>query len=115
MPKVFEVSAASHDRIVGAISHLPHALASCLVLATKGPAHQFAAQGFRDTTRVAAGDPSIWFPIFQANAAELARLLLNLERELSRLRRALTHKKEPEVRKILADAARIRQQISALR
>lgn len=112
MPKVVEISASEHDRVVGQISHLPHAAAACLMLAAKGPALKFAAQGFRDTTRIAAGDPSIWLPIFQANRRVLAELLAEYEKSLSRLRRSLGKKKAGELQKILAQAARIRQEIS---
>ena len=60
----------SHDRIVAAISHVPHAVVSALVdaVARREPeALEFAARGFRDTTRIAASDPDVWTEIFLAN------------------------------------------------
>jgi prephenate dehydrogenase len=60
----------THDRVVAAISHLPHAVAAALVEAAHGfeaAALDFAARGFKDTTRIAAGDPQMWQEIFRAN------------------------------------------------
>lgn len=62
-----------HDQIVAAVSHLPHAVAACLAnavapAADKDPALlALAAGGFRDTTRVASGDPKLWVDIFRYN------------------------------------------------
>jgi len=82
----------SHDEIVAHLSHLPHLLASafCAYLGTRDPnwAH-FAGPGLRDTTRVAAGDPSLWKAIALENREEILRALDGFETELLHLRSAL--------------------------
>jgi prephenate dehydrogenase len=68
--RVLTLDADTHDRLVGAVSHLPHLVACALVAAVEGwqpAAFDLAARGFRDTTRVAAGDPELWRDIFLAN------------------------------------------------
>jgi prephenate dehydrogenase len=63
-----------HDRVVAAISHLPHLVADALVDAVvrfEPGATAFAASGFRDTTRIAASDPAMWQEIFVANREAL--------------------------------------------
>lgn len=60
----------THDRVVAAISHLPHAAAWALVDAVgrfEPGALAFAARGFKDTTRIAASDPPMWTEILLAN------------------------------------------------
>lgn len=60
----------THDRVVAAISHLPHVAAWALVDAVgrfEAGALAFAARGFKDTTRIAASDPAMWTEILLAN------------------------------------------------
>ena len=72
--RVVSVEAEEHDRIVAMISHVPHVAASSLVLLADahadagGDIFQFAGGGFRDTTRIAAGDPALWAEILCSNA-----------------------------------------------
>jgi prephenate dehydrogenase len=64
----------THDRVVSAISHLPHLVAYALVEAAarvESSALDFAARGFKDTTRIAASDPDVWREIFLANRGPL--------------------------------------------
>lgn len=73
--RVTELEPDAHDRAVAAISHLPHLVACALVEAVTRDAPgalPIAARGFRDTTRIAAGNPRMWQEIFLANRAPLA-------------------------------------------
>lgn len=74
--QIHPMSAAEHDDIFAAVSHLPHLLAFALVdmLAAMPRADQyfhFAASGFRDFTRIAAGSPEMWRDISAANRVAL--------------------------------------------
>ncbi len=65
---VQEMDAEEHDKKVACISHLPHVIATALVsCADEQGAMSMASTGFRDTTRVASGNPLIWRDIFQTN------------------------------------------------
>ena len=77
---VHEISAAEHDDVFAAVSHLPHLLAFALVdmLAGMPRADQYfhyAASGFRDFTRIAAGSPEMWRDISAANRIALREQL----------------------------------------
>ncbi|RJE90055.1 prephenate dehydrogenase [Paenibacillus sp. 1011MAR3C5] len=78
---IVKVDADSHDDIVGAISHLPHMIAVALVNQVRGYNERndlyqsLAAGGFRDITRIASGDPSLWRDILIDNRHVLLRLI----------------------------------------
>ena len=81
------MSAAHHDRIFSAVSHLPHMLAYSLVhlIAGRPDARElfdFAASGFRDFTRIAGSSPEMWRDIALQNRAAL---LAEIDRYASRL------------------------------
>ena len=94
--RLFRMSAAEHDKVFAAVSHLPHLLAYALVndIAGRGNSAQlfgYAAGGFRDFTRIASSHPEMWRDICVANkdallaevdryAAQLAALRPMIER-----------------------------------
>lgn len=67
------MSPAQHDRIVSLVSHIPHVVAFSLAGAVPSDALAYAAEGFRDTTRVASSDPEMWADIFISNKDEVIR------------------------------------------
>jgi prephenate dehydrogenase len=89
---VLVLSAADHDRLVAVVSHVPHLVAATLMnAATDGAAHdgallRLAAGGFRDMTRVAAGQPEIWPDICAENAAAIVNALDALVTDLAAMR-----------------------------
>lgn len=70
-----------HDRVVAAISHLPHLVASSLVNLIKdsdtpeGTMKQVAAGGFKDITRIASSSPEMWEQICMTNVEPIAGIL----------------------------------------
>ena len=69
-----------HDDLVSRSSHLPHVVAAELANYVLSPVHpkeqgMLCANGFRDTTRIAAGSPEMWRDIALANRKNLARVL----------------------------------------
>ena len=88
---VFTMPPAEHDRLLAATSHAPHVLAAALAAATPAAARQFTAGGWRDTTRIAAGDPDLWADILLDNAAAvgkaLSRIAATTEKMLTALER----------------------------
>lgn len=65
--RVTVMSPAEHDRTVSLISHLPHVVAFSLAGAVPLDQTRYAAEGFKDTTRVASSDPDLWADIFLTN------------------------------------------------
>jgi len=71
------IDAETHDREMAAISHLPHVLANALVTAASrslpgGDRPPEVGRSFRDATRVAGANPSIWADIFASNSEAVA-------------------------------------------
>jgi prephenate dehydrogenase len=76
--QVLKMSAENHDAAFAAVSHLPHLLAFAYFGAvTNQPAGKdflsLAGPGFRDFTRIAASDPTIWRDILMANREEILK------------------------------------------
>lgn len=71
--KVSVLTAAQHDRAISLVSHLPHVVAFSLAGAVPREALGYAAEGFKDTTRVASSDAALWSDIFLTNRAEVIR------------------------------------------
>lgn len=77
-----------HDKILAATSHLPHILAFSLVdmLGQRDEQEaifKYAAGGFRDFTRIASSDPTMWTAICEANKIEILQLLEQFKAELT--------------------------------
>lgn len=115
--RVSVMSPRGHDRVVAAISHLPHLLAASLVNASAGligekTALGYAGSGFRDTTRVAAGGAGIWAEIAAENAVEILRAVAALERQLSSLKKALRGEDGEALRALLSRASALRRRFN---
>ena len=114
---VVAVDADDHDRLVAVASHVPHLLAGALMNEASRVAEedtvllQLAAGGFRDMTRVAAGDPAIWPDVLFENRAAISQSLQALEARLAGLRAALNNNDHDAVANDLLSAASARRQL----
>jgi prephenate dehydrogenase len=114
---VVAVSAQDHDRLVAIASHVPHLLAGSLMNEASQVAEQdavllqLAAGGFRDMTRIAAGDPAIWPDILFENRDAVAQSLEALEGRLKNLREALLDDGREVILESLLSAASARRQL----
>ncbi|MTI14045.1 bifunctional prephenate dehydrogenase/3-phosphoshikimate 1-carboxyvinyltransferase [Sansalvadorimonas verongulae] len=77
---VLEMDVEHHDQVLARTSHLPHLLAFSLVDTLAGDRDsqdifRYAAGGFRDFTRIAASDPTMWHDVFVANRNALLEAL----------------------------------------
>ena len=85
-----------HDRVLAIVSHLPHLIAfticgtaSSLEGETQREVLQFAASGFRDFTRIAASDPTMWRDIFLNNREALLEMLARFMEDAQAMSRAV--------------------------
>jgi prephenate dehydrogenase len=88
------MDAKHHDSIFAATSHLPHILAFALVDMLGHQDEQteifkYAAGGFKDFTRIASSDPSMWKDICKANKHEILPLIEQLKGELAKIQQYL--------------------------
>lgn len=94
--EVLQMAVERHDEVLAATSHLPHILAFSLVdtLAREQDSTEifrYAAGGFRDFTRIAASDPTMWHDICIANKQQLLNQIDNFTAGLAELRTAIEH------------------------
>lgn len=109
---VVAMTAAEHDRQVSRISHLPHAVAAALVRAAGSKGLPLAGPGYRDTTRVAGGPAAMWSEILLGNREEILSGIKEFHAHLQDLETALTKRDAAAITKFLADAAKIRRNLS---
>ena len=88
------IDPADHDRLMAAVSHLPHVVANLLVAqaaeALGGETIPATGPSFRDATRVAGANPALWDQIYRANASALGSQIDDLVRRLGEVRALLT-------------------------
>jgi cyclohexadieny/prephenate dehydrogenase len=85
-----------HDLVLAITSHLPHLIAYTIVgtadeleEVTSSEVIKFSAGGFRDFTRIAASDPTMWRDVFLANKEAVLEMLGTFNEDLSKLTRAI--------------------------
>ena len=85
-----------HDLVLAVTSHLPHLIAytfvgtaSDLVEVTRSEVIKYSAGGFRDFTRIAASDPTMWRDVFLANKDAVLEMLQRFSEDLTALQRAI--------------------------
>ncbi|MFH5923237.1 prephenate/arogenate dehydrogenase family protein [Roseomonas xinghualingensis] len=90
------MDAATHDKVVAIVSHLPHLIAFTicgtaddLAQETREAVLRFAASGFRDFTRIAASDVDMWRDIFLNNREAVLEMLARLTEDAQAFGRAI--------------------------
>ena len=94
--RVETMDAEHHDLVLAVTSHLPHLIAYCIVgtasdleRVTQSEVIKFSAGGFRDFTRIAASDPTMWRDVFLTNREAVLDMLGRFNRDLSALETAI--------------------------
>ena len=107
-----------HDRVLAVTSHLPHLIAYTIVgtasdleEVTKGEVIKYSAGGFRDFTRIAASDPTMWRDVFLANKDAVLDMLQRFSEDLSALQRAIRWDKGDELFDLFTRTRAIRRSI----
>jgi len=94
--RVERMTPAHHDRVLAVTSHVPHLIAYAIVgtasdleQVTQGEVIKYSAGGFRDFTRIAASDPTMWRDVFLNNRAAVLEILQRLQEDVTMLQRAI--------------------------
>ncbi len=96
--RLLEMSPTEHDEVLAYTSHLPHALAAALASSVPAEWLALAAGAYRDGTRVAAADASLWTAIFRDNRGPLLKALGTLEDRVSAFKYAVMTDDEDAIR-----------------
>ncbi len=105
------MSPEAHDQALAATSHLPHLVAAALARITSIEDLPMTAGGWRDSTRIAAGDPELWTQILSQNRDNLVKSLDKLEKSLAAFRSGLERNNVQQLLKLLTEAKRIRDAV----
>jgi len=114
---VMALGASDHDRMVAMASHVPHLVAGALMneasemAQSDGALLRLAAGGFRDMTRISAGDPAIWPDILFANEEAVLAGLTKLQGRIADLTGLLRQKDRSALLKSLSSAAEARRKL----
>jgi cyclohexadieny/prephenate dehydrogenase len=94
--KVEIMDAAHHDLVLAITSHLPHLIAYTIVgtaddlqEVTQSEVIKYSAGGFRDFTRIAASDPTMWRDVFLSNRDAVLAMLQVFTEDLTELQKAI--------------------------
>jgi cyclohexadieny/prephenate dehydrogenase len=90
------MDARHHDLVLAVTSHVPHLIAYSIVgtasdleEVTRSEVIKFSAGGFRDFTRIAASDPTMWRDVFLNNREAVLEILQRLQEDVTMLQRAI--------------------------
>jgi cyclohexadieny/prephenate dehydrogenase len=90
------MSPAHHDLVLAVTSHVPHLIAYTIVgtasdleEVTQGEVIKYSAGGFRDFTRIAASDPTMWRDVFLSNKDAVLEILQRFTEDLTALQRSI--------------------------
>lgn len=115
------MDAAHHDLVLAITSHLPHLIAynivgtaSDLEGVTEGEVMKYSAGGFRDFTRIAASDPTMWRDIFVANKDAVLEVLGRFTEDLQALQRAIRWGEAEKLHDLFTRTRAIRRGVIAL-
>jgi cyclohexadieny/prephenate dehydrogenase len=118
--KVEIMSAEHHDMVLAVTSHLPHLIAYNIVntaehleRVTEKEVIKFSAGGFRDFTRIAASDPTMWRDVFLNNKQAVMEMLRRFSDDLAELRSAIERADGDTLFRRFAEARSIRRGIIA--
>ncbi|MCC3861612.1 prephenate/arogenate dehydrogenase family protein [Pseudemcibacter aquimaris] len=112
------MDADHHDRVLAITSHIPHLIAYNIVSTardledvTKSEVIKFSAGGFRDFTRIAASDPTMWRDVFLNNKDAVLEMLGRFSEDLTALQRAIRWGDGDQLFELFEKTRRIRRQI----
>ena len=109
------MEANQHDKIVARISHLPH-LTAVLLTSVLGRNNNisylpFVGGGFRDSTRIASGNPQMWKDIFFSNQMEILKGIEIFEKLLQDFKEKLINEEDQLIFAILEEAKKLRDRM----
>jgi cyclohexadieny/prephenate dehydrogenase len=116
--KVERMDPQRHDLVLAVTSHIPHLIAYNMVATaydmeavTEGEVVKFSAAGFRDFTRIAASDPTMWRDVFLNNREAVLEVLGRFEEDLTALRKAIRNSDGQKLFDTFTESRRIRREI----
>jgi prephenate dehydrogenase len=108
---VLTMSPAAHDQALAGTSHLPHLVAAALAGVTLPSYLPLTAGGWRDVTRIAAGDPDLWTQILLENRANVLKSLTGFEKTVAEFRSVIERGDFAQLRALLTEGKQVRDAV----
>jgi prephenate dehydrogenase len=105
---VLMMSPDAHDKALAGTSHVPHLIASAAAASTQKSDLPLSASGWRDLTRIAAGDPELWTQILLENQAHVLKSLGRFEKTVAAFRAALERGDRRKLLQLLTEGKSVR-------
>ncbi|CAI3943155.1 Prephenate dehydrogenase (TyrA) (PDB:2F1K) [Commensalibacter communis] len=112
------LSIQHHDKVCAIVSHLPHLIAfticntaDSLEEETRSEVLDYAASGFRDFTRVASSDPTMWRDVFINNREAILEMLARFTEDAQAMAKAIRWKDEEYITETIQKGRRIRKSL----
>ena len=116
--KVQIMDAKNHDKILAITSHMPHLISYSIVSSSlnvnakeKSQIVKFSAGGFRDFTRIAASDATMWRDIFLNNKINLLKITKEFEKSLNLIKNYIKKNDSKKLQEIFSRTKKIRELI----
>ena len=116
--KVQIMNANNHDKILAITSHMPHLISYAIVSSSlnvnakeKSQIIKFSAGGFRDFTRIAASDATMWKDIFLNNKKNLLEIVVEFEKSLNLIKQYIKKNKSDKLQEVFMKTKKIRKLI----
>ncbi|KAF0117764.1 MAG: cyclohexadieny/prephenate dehydrogenase [Hyphomonadaceae bacterium] len=116
--KIELMDPARHDLVLAMTSHIPHLIAFCIVntaedteTLSESEVVKYSAGGFRDFTRIAASDPTMWRDVFLLNKDAVLDILGRFSEDLTALRRAIRWDDGDVLFDVITRARRMRKEV----
>ena len=116
--KVEIMTPSRHDRVMAITSHLPHLIAYNIVSTaadleniTRSDVIKYSASGFRDFTRIASSDPTMWRDVFLSNKDAVLEMIGRFSEDLSVLQKAIRWNDGESLYKLFSKTKKVREKI----
>jgi len=116
--RVDEMDPEHHDKVLAIVSHLPHLIAYNIVgtaddleTVTESEVIKYSASGFRDFTRLAASDPTMWRDVCLHNRDAILEMLSRFSEDLASLQRAIRWGEGDKIFELFTSTRAIRRSI----
>ncbi len=116
--KVEIMTPSRHDRVMAITSHLPHLIAYNIVSTaadleniTRSDVIKYSASGFRDFTRIASSDPTMWRDVFLSNKDAVLEMISRFSEDLSVLQKAIRWDDGESLYKLFSKTKKVREKI----
>ena len=111
--KILQMNCQKHDRLISMTSHLPHLLAYTLMdylISQDNEVFNYASSGFKDFSRIASSDATMWTDICLTNRVEILKQIKNYQQTLDKIYMLIEKSDTDSINKVFRQSKKIRDE-----